>query len=226
MKPNLYNFGFGNISLIIDNISLSSIINSANDLNIFQSEEISLISVAPITRSFLYGFASNPSSIIIQTNDTLKSKPITRLRYYQAPNDEGFVDAMFSARVLPRLALSMRLTNSSIEKNYANTQFGTWKFHVRGIYKLSDSIFTKINLNHAKLNTTLNGGIDITQFDNGSSTNLNFYSTEYQVTFSDREKTTTKNDVTGSVYGNLLPFGYTNLNFSFSESDENFKIYS
>jgi hypothetical protein len=114
----------------------------------------------------------------------------------------------------------MRLTNSSIDKNYSNTEFGAWKFNVKGIYKLSDSIFTKINFNHAKLNTTLNGGIDISQFEVASNTELNFYSTEFLTNFSNRKKITTKNDVTGSVYGKLIPFGYTKLNFSFSEIDE------
>lgn len=219
-EANLYNFGFGNISIIMDNISISGIRNASNDLNFFQTEDISSISIEPLSRGFLYGFANNPSSLVIKTNDSLKAKPITRLRYYQGPNEEGFADAMFSARVLPRLAFAMRITNSSIDKNYSNTEFGTWKFSVKGIYKISDSIFTKLNLNHAKLNTTLNGGIDISQFEGPSQANLNFYSTEFPVRFDDRNKTTTMNTITGSVYGNLLSIGYTNINISFSETDE------
>ena len=219
-EANLYNLGFGNISVIIDNISISGIRNASNDLNIFQTEEINSISIEPLSRGFLHGFSNNPSSLIIETNDTLKSKPITRLRYYQAPNEEGFVDAMFSARVLPKLALAMRLTNSSIDENYSNTEFGAWQFNVKGIYKFTDSIFAKLNFNHAKLTTPLNGGIDISQLEVTSNTGLNFYSTEFPVNFSDRNKSTTNNDVTGLLHGKLLPFGYSRISFSFSEFEE------
>ena len=218
----LYNNGWGNISLFIDNISLNNSFNNSSRLNSIQTESISSFNLAPLTRGFLYGFINNPAALLIQTNDSIKSKPITRLRYYQAPNEEGFVDAMFSARVLPRLAIAFRLTNSSIDKNYTNTSFGSWKFNFKSIYKISDSILTKLDYNHRKLNTQLNGGVDVAQFDQSSQEDLNIYSIEYPVVYSIRGDTTTQNTISASIYGRLTPFGYTNLTFGFSESDQLF----
>lgn len=221
-EPYLYNNGWGNFSLSVDNFSYNNAFNNSVNINSVQTENISSINLAPLTRGFLYGFINNPAALLLETNDTLKSKPITRLKYYQAPNEEGFVDAMFSARVLPKLALSLRLTNSSIDKNYTNTSFGSWKFNFNSIYKVSDSIFTKLDFYHLKLNTQLNGGIDISQFDQSTQEELNIYSIEYPVVYSSRGDTTAQNNISTSIYGKLLPFGYTKLSFAFSESQQLF----
>lgn len=221
-EPNLYNNGWGNFSLSVDNFSYNNTFNNAVNINNLQTETISRINMVPLTRGFLYGFINNPAALLIETNDTLKSKPITRLRYYQASNEEGFVDALFSARVLPKLALSIRLTNSSIDENYTNTSFGTWKFNFNSIYKISDSIFSKLDFYHLKLNTQINGGIDISQFDQSTQDELDIYSIEYPVVYNVRGDTTTQNNISTSIYGKLLPFGYTKLSFGFSESNQLF----
>jgi len=223
-EPSIYTFGYGNISLIVDGNSLTNKLNGSIDLNRLQVESINSITISPIHRSFLFGFENNPAAIIINTADTLLSKPISRIRYYQASNEEGFIDASFSARVLSKLALSLRLSNSSIDENYTNTEFGVWKFNVKGIYKISDSLFTSLDYYHLKLNTSLNGGIDVNTLLQ-SSTDLasDIYFTSSPVLYDSTNNTSSMNKFNAGFYGYFLPGGKTKFTTTYSHNKEKFK---
>ena len=160
----------------------------------------------------------------IQTNDSLQQKPISRFRYYQASNEEGFVDASFSARVLPRLAFSFRITHSAIDDNYLNSEFGTWKVNIKSIYKLMDSLYAKIDYHHLKLNTSLNGGVDVEDLiANPLATDNSIYNNQAPVIFDDQSNTTTSNLVQGSLYGNFIPTGYSEFRFSYNSNIDVYK---
>ena len=172
----------------------------------------------------MHGFENNPATIIIQSNDTLRSKPFSRIRYYQASNDEGFIDASFSARVLSKLMLGFRITNNSIEENYDNTEFGSWKANIKGIYKLSDSLFVSMNFYHLKLNTSLNGGVDIESIVNSTSTLTgDIFTAQSPVVHSDMKSTTTLNNISTSIYGNILPLGYSTASIFYNHNNRIFK---
>jgi hypothetical protein len=222
-ETNIYGFGFGNISLNIDGISIANRWNNSTDLNKVQTDGINSINISPINRAFLFGFNNNSAVINIYSSDSLKSKPISRIRYYQSSNDEGFIDASFSARVLPKLALSFRVTNNSIDENYTNTNFGSWKVNVKSIYKISDSLFTKLDYYHLKLNTPLNGGIDINSLSTNSTGEYDIYSNSNSVVFDNMMNSTTMNNINASVYGNFIPYGHTNVIFGYSKNHDFFK---
>lgn len=223
-EPSLFTFGYGNFSLISDDFYFSNGWNNSNDLNKIQTESISSFKVEPLHRSFLFGMNNNPVALNIITSDSIKNKPISRIRYYQASYDEGFIDAFFSARVLPRFAIALRVTNSSIGNNYTNSNFGSWKAHVKGIYKLSDSLFSKINYYHLKLNTALNGGIDVNELlINPLATNNTIYSNQAPVFYSTLSNTKTSNTLSASLYGNFIPTGYTEISFSYSHNKDQYK---
>lgn len=223
-EPNIYNFGYGNISINFDNFLLNNRWNGSSDLNRVQTESIYKIGVEPVHRAFLFGNVNNISSINILTNDSLQQKPISRFRYYQASNEEGFVDAYFSARVLPRLALSFRITNSSVDESYSNSEFGAWKFNLKGIYKLMDSLYAKIDYNHLKLNTSLNGGVDVEDLiTNPLATNNSIYNNQAPVNFDDQTNSTTFNLISGSLYGNFIPTGYSEFRFSYNSNIDVYK---
>jgi hypothetical protein len=221
--PSIYGLDYGNISLNINGNSVANQWNNSIDLNRVQTEGINSINISSINRGFLLGFNSNPAAINILTGDSLKSKPISRIRYYQSSNDEGFIDAMFSARVLPKLALSFRVTNNSINENFTNTDFGSWKVNVKSIYKISDSLFTKFDYYHLKLNTPLNGGIDINSLSTNSTGEYDIYSNSNSVVYDDMRNSTTMNNIYASVYGNFIPYGHTNVSIGYSKNHDFFK---
>ena len=223
-EPNIYGFGHENISLNIDNFLLNTRWNSSTDINRVQTESIYKLKIEPLHRAFLFGNNNKISAIHILTNDSLQQKPISRFRYYQASNEEGFVDASFSARVLPRLALSFRITHSSVDDNYVNSEFGTWKVNFKSIYKLMDSLYAKVDYHHLKLSTSLNGGVDVENLiANPLATDNSIYNNQAPVLFEDRTNTTTSNLISGSLYGNLIPTGYTELIFSYNKNIDVFK---
>jgi len=223
-EPNIYSFGFGNISVLADDNSIFNRWNNSSDLNWVQTEEISYLKIEPLNRGFLFGFINNLSTINIISNDSIKSKPISRIRYYQAPNNERFLDAMFSARVLPRLALSFRISSSSVESNYTNTEFGSWKVNVKGIYKLSDSLFAKVTYSHLKLNTALNGGIDVnTLLMSSSSPESEIFNTQAPVVYNTMKNVTSSNNFSARIYGSFIPFGNTNIRIAYNQNSDIFR---
>ncbi len=223
-EANIFSFGYGNISLIIDETDLSNRWNNSIDMNRLLTESINKFSVVPITRSFLRSFSNNPSLIFVKTIDSIKSKPISRIRYYQSPNEEGFIDAFFSARAISRLTFSIRFTNSSVDNFYDNSDFGSWKLNLKGTYKVDDSIFASLSYDHLKLNTPLNGGIDVKSITSNSSSDIDIYPTTNPVVYQSMKNETTNNRISSNIYGNLLPFGFTKLTLHFQNDAEQYSF--
>ncbi len=210
-EPNIFSNGYGNVTLSINSNSFNNVWNNSIDLNRIQTEDISTIEIIPITRSFLYGTYNNSSVINVITLDTLRSKPLSRIRYYQAPNDEGFIDAMFSARVLSRLVLGFRLTNISSTGELKNTNYGSWKANIKGVYKISDSLYGKVNYYYLKSEVGLNGGININS--SSSPSTVDIYNQFAPVSFSDRYNKTTIYNVDASLYGYLFANNFFRIVF-------------
>ncbi|MCB0731884.1 MAG: hypothetical protein KDC88_12700 [Ignavibacteriae bacterium] len=223
-EMNIYGMSFGNFGIQNDGLDLTNRWNSSADLNLIQTERISKLSLVPLHKGFLNGFTNNPALINVEINDTLKSKPFSRIRYTQASYDEGFIDAFFSARVLSKLALSFRVTNISRGNNYANTDYGSWKVNVKAIYKLTDSLFSKIIFNHAKLFTSLNGGIDLTGVElNSSDVESYIFNSQALVLNNNLINRTTINNFDLSVYGNIFPIMYSFLRVGHSTNEDQYK---
>ncbi len=222
-EAKIFSFGYGNFSATKNNVSLNNRWNNSIDLNSIQAEALNTLEIIPINRGFLYGASNNISTINILTKDTLKSKPISRIRYYQASNEEGFIDAFFSARVLSKLAISIRATNLSINENYKNTDYGAWKLNTKATYKISESTFAEFDYYHVKLNTPLFGGVDINKVLSSTSVLTNdLYNKEAQVLNNNMSNETTNHRVNFSLYGNLISLGKTRLTFNYNNNKDRF----
>ncbi|MCB0744930.1 MAG: hypothetical protein KDC67_13565, partial [Ignavibacteriae bacterium] len=233
-QPNqavLYNQTKNNFSLAENNFSLFNRWNGSNNFNLLQAENISSIEIIPLTRGFLIGSNSNSAVININTRDSITSKPLTRLRYYQAANDESFLDAMFSARILNDLSLFFRISNSTFSNSsnsgiYKNLEYGVWQANLKSIYRFSDKLFASVEYYHHKSNTELNGGIDLTSLAAASlSLQSGLFNNLSPVNFNDRNKTVKMNKVSTELYGNLFKNSFTKLNITYDFTEELFKQY-
>ncbi|MGK9369232.1 putative porin [Melioribacter sp. Ez-97] len=157
----LYGEGFNNISVLSDQAFLNDRIFNSFDLNLFQSESIEEIELIPLARGFLYGADNNPAAINFVSRKYLHERPYTRLRYYQAPYDEGFIDGYFNSNFSEKLNISFELTNQSAGLRYPNSDYSLWAFTLKTNYKLSDSTFAFSSYKYSKTNTQLNGGVNI-----------------------------------------------------------------
>ncbi len=220
--PILFSLDGNNISLLNDNFYENNRLNNFADLNKVQVESIYNLYLVPIHRGFLYGIRNNNAAIIIQHNDSLKAKPITRIRYYQSNFNEAFINVFFSARVLSNLALTFRVTNAAKNDSYKNTSFGAWKVFVKGTYKFADSLLLSIKYNHLNLNSSINGGVNLTELSKNALENIDIYSTKAPVTFYYFNTNTESNRFSSNIGGKILPFGKTNITLTYNLEDINY----
>ncbi len=224
-EPNLYGYGFGNSSISINGISINNRWKNSFNLNNIQTEGIEKISLTPLPRGFLFNVTNNPANLNIILNDTLKNQPISRIRYYQASNNEAFIDAMFSARVIPRLAILFRATNISTNDRYENTEFNSWKANFKTTYKFSNNYYASLNYDHLKSQTRLNGGIDISSIAKQTNDykSILYNTTFAPVNFSDRYVKTTQHNIQINLLGRVLGKNLSKIIFAYENNLEEFR---
>ncbi|MBK8943836.1 MAG: hypothetical protein IPM32_01070 [Ignavibacteriae bacterium] len=219
--PNLFFLENKNISFVQNNFSLSNSWNGSSDLNLISSENVNDIEIIPLSRSFLYNNYNSPAVIRISAQDSITEKPVSRIRYYQAPDDDASIDAMFGALIYKDLHLSFRLSNSAYTGFNDNSEYGVWKSDLKSIYRIADSLFLKLNYYHLKSNLQLNGGVDVeTLFANNVILEDEIFNTIAPVNFVNRYKETTINKVSSDFYGIILPNSSSKLNLEYNYSYE------
>ncbi len=207
-----------------NNFSHSNKWHGASELNLLQTENISELEITPISRSFLFNSQSNFSILNIVSNDSIAPHPISRIRFYQAPNNDASIDAMFSARILNNTGLMFRLTNSSNDGAFSNSQSGVWKADLKTIYKFSDSLFASIEFIHSKSNMELNGGIDFETLSL-SQTILQdgFYNVNAPVMFENRHKENSTNQLSTQFNGHLAKSIFSKVVFNYTSFEDRFR---
>lgn len=221
---NLFSFSNNNSSLVFDGIEINNRWNSFSDFNILQVEDISSVEVLPPTQSFLWNISNLPITIKTESKDSISNKPLTRIRYYQAQDNEAFIDANFSAKLFSDFAFSFRLTNSTTDGNFANSNSGVWKATLKTIYSISDSFNAKITFSHLKSDVNLFGGIDVESISNlySDSKSVLYNSSLALVNFRDQNETTLRNNIKLTFYGNILKNIYSDFNIYYESFQQTF----
>jgi hypothetical protein len=230
-QPNevlVYGAGFNNISFMQDGITLNNRFTNAYDLNELQSESIDSIEIIPSVRGFLYGNSMNPVSVnFISKNDFNiegKKGAYSRLRYYQAPNEEAFIDAIFKTNITQRLTSVFEMTNSSITNQFQNSDYSSWKGNARLNYLLSDNFNLVGNYNYVKSEVHLFGGLDLdslSKMTNSPANDLGYpviSNTRYQKSTEHNTYLKLVNKLSTHLSGDLTAYYKYNL-IEFRQSD-------
>jgi len=162
-QPNetlVFGQGYGKISFLSDGIQINNRFSNSFDLNLFQSESIDSIEVVPLSRGFLYGSTNNPVSINFIPREPNINKSYSRIKFYQAPNSEGFFDGIFSVNPFNKLHAYVEIANQSAATNYINTDYSNWSGTTRLSYLLSNTVNIIASYKYAKSEVQLNGGVD------------------------------------------------------------------
>ncbi|MCF8240373.1 MAG: TonB-dependent receptor plug domain-containing protein [Melioribacteraceae bacterium] len=155
-----YGLGSGNVSYLSDGVFINNrMINSLNLFN-FQSEYIDSLEYFPLARGFIYGTSNNPVAINFITRDKLGITPFTRIRFYQAPDEEGYLDGIFNAYFGRRINGSFEFTNSSIDSRYSNSQFTGWKASARVRWMPNNFVNFIGSYSYVRQESWLFGGVD------------------------------------------------------------------
>ena len=203
----VYGAGFNNISYMQDGMSLNNRLTNSLDLNYLESESIDSIEIIPAVRGFLYGSAMNPVSVnfINKNNFTIDGKTgaYSRLRYYQASNEEAFIDAIFKTNITHRLIGAFEMTNESIDNRFKNSKYYAWKANAKLNYLLSDNFNLIGSYNYLKSEVHLFSGINI---DSLAKLNTTIVSdTTYPVINSSLYQKTTEHNVYLKLVNNINP---------------------
>ncbi len=168
-QPNevmLYGQGFNNISFINNGIEINNRIQNSFDVNLFQSESIDSIEVFPLAQGFLYSNINNVSLINFISKDFNTKQPYSRIKFYQAPFEEGMFDGIFSSNFGPRLSTFFEITNQSTDLRYSNTDYSFWSGLIRLRYLLNENINLNFSYNYSQTNQQLYGGVDADNINN------------------------------------------------------------
>lgn len=158
-EVRLYNLGFNSISYLDNGININNRINNSFDLNNYQSESIDSMEIISLPKGFLFSSVNNPVTVNFISRNKLSGKPHSRIRFIQAPNDEGFADFQFNAFLSPKFRTFFEITNGSAESNFVNSGGSLWQGSIRLQYILSGNTDLFADYSYLKSNIQLNGGI-------------------------------------------------------------------
>ena len=218
-QPNevqLYGLGFGGISYLQDGILINRRNLNSLDLNNFRSEYIDSLEVLPLPRGFLYGTFNDPIAVNFITKDLIAPIPYSRIRYYQAPNEEGYIDGIFGAYVMRKLYMTLGFTNNTINSRYLNSEYGSWKTSVKFRYMPSNFINIIAGYDYIKSNTQLNGGVNyngIIQSNSISKSSILYSPFEAPVIDSTRYQKITRRNFYLKLLSNSFKLSQTELSF-------------
>ncbi len=216
--------GYGKISFLNDGIFLNNRLLNAFDMNHFQSESFDSLEIIPLSMGFLYGNDNNPSAVNFISRQPDIYKSYSRIKFYQAPNTEGFIDGTFSVMPFHKLNTYFEITNQSIDPIYTSpysnvTKIGTdlsnWLGSVRINYLLSKNTNIIADYRYHNSIVQLFGGIDAEQIlqGNGASqfNTLLYDNLQAPVKFSNRYQKASGHNFNLRLLGNLLSNSLTDL---------------
>ena len=201
-------FGSNLNSIIVDGIDFTERHTNAFDLFLFRSEYINTLAIPLPTNAFLYSNANASSALNIFTFDRIAKEPYTRIRYYQAPNDEGFIDGYFNIHPTRKLNVYGGFQNSSTGSNYSYSEYGLWNADVKIRYMLNNTFNFLFYFNHSRSVAELNGGVDyeklLSSFSSTIAQSILYDPFEAPVKFGNRYQKITRNNVVFKVLSRLL----------------------
>lgn len=154
-------YGTSNIGFLTDGLLVNNRLGHHFDLNLIQSESIDSIEILPLPRGFLYGTEMYTASVNFINKDFLTPRPYTRIKYYEAPDGEAFVDAIFSSLLFQRLNFYLDVNNRKYDGVYTNNDYSIWNVKAQLKYLPSNSINIIGSYSMTSSELGLNGGVDV-----------------------------------------------------------------
>jgi Putative porin/TonB-dependent Receptor Plug Domain len=159
--PNeLILYGTTNVNYFENGIYANNRFSGNFNLNLIHSEMIDSIEIIPAPRGFLYGPAANPVSVNFIKRDLFSLRPYTRVKYYEGPNGEAFIDAIFNAFVAKHTLFTFVISNRKADRSYINSDFSIWQGEAHLKYLFSEKINLTASYEYNDYDAGLNGGVN------------------------------------------------------------------
>ncbi|NWF89838.1 MAG: TonB-dependent receptor plug domain-containing protein [Ignavibacteriaceae bacterium] len=164
-QPNdvlLYGVESMQTNYLVDGVPVSFLYSL--DFNQFQSEDIDSIEIVSLPRGFLMGHSANSVAVNFISKNTISSQPYSRIKYYEGPFGEAFIDGSFTLKILNDLIVSTDITNRKVDDSFKNSAFSIWQFNSKIKYHLSNEINFIANYYFTKSLTSINGGVNVEEY--------------------------------------------------------------
>ena len=223
-QPNeqmFYGLGFSNVSYNRDGVLLNNRWTNSYDLNKLNTERIDSLEISPITTGFLYSPYNNPVSVNIHSRFHYTTRPVTRLKFYQASYDEGFIDVLFHTPITKRLNFGIGVSNSAIDSRFDNSDYESWKLDAEVAYLISDKINITANYYFTYDTLALFGGLDTSTILNDDFSEVLYGNTStgkslrYQLTYN--------NNASIKVLSKLIPNSKTDLTIYYNSTSQKYR---
>ena len=141
------------------------------NLYLIPSEMIDSVEIIPAPRGFLYGPVNSPVGVNFIRRDILSVRPYTRIKYYEGPSGEAYIDAIFNAIIYKDLVFTLDISNRKVDLSYTNSDFSIWQGEAHMKYLLSDDVNITGSYGYNDYEAGMNGGVNIDSI-NQISTNI------------------------------------------------------
>ncbi len=140
-----------------------------NHLNTYylSPEIFDTLEFVSLPSGFLYSRMNNPVHINVNSRNKFAKRSYSRLRFHQAPNEEGNIDLIFNAPLFSNSWIYIQVANSAAEPRGGqqtggdyNTDFSLWNIQTSLNYLFDNSWVLEASYNHIKENIELNGGVE------------------------------------------------------------------
>lgn len=211
----LYAEGSSSTSYFNDGVPITSSLFNAIDFNHIQSEDIDSIEIVPLPRGFLYGFSTTSASVNFISKELNYSTPYSRVKYYEGPFGEAFIDGILSMHLFKDLNVSVDVTNRKVDDSYKNSAFSIWQVKTKLKYNLSNKLAVLGNYYFSKSETGINGGVNIDSIlqTTSDANSLLFNEALAPVYFVKNSLNFKQHNFGLKVLAKPLKNAYTNLNF-------------
>lgn len=171
-NASIYGVLPSNMMIIEDGIPIHNGI--FNDLNFIQSEGIDSIEAIPVTQGLFYGNYKNYAQVNIINKEPVYTIPYSRIKYYQGPTGEGFIDGIFNIFLAKKFNAILEVSNRKVDTYFTNNRGAIWNGKIKLRYLFNDELNLTGSYSYSDLKTDFNGGV---QYDRivGGDKNLIFY---------------------------------------------------
>ena len=217
-QPNdiyLYAEGSTSTNYFVDGVPVSNALFYSLDFNQIQSEDIDSIEIVPLPRGFLYGFTTNSVSVNFISKDIIPTKPYSRIKYYEGPFGEAFIDGIFSMHLFKDLIASVDITNRKVDDSFKNSAFSIWQVNSKLRYNLSNNVNLIGSYYFSKSETGINGGVNVDKIlqTNANVNSLLFNETLAPVYFDSNSLNSKQHNFGLKILAKPSENSYTNINF-------------
>ncbi len=136
---------------------INDFLDGSVDLNLLSRNEIAEIEVSNGFGNNLYNYSN---SINIIERELFQFRPYTEISYYQDRYENLYFDGNFHQNLFRKLNFNFGITKHSYDGHYTNSDFDKWLGRFNLNFAPSNKLNFFLNVNYAKIQKGLNGGIN------------------------------------------------------------------